>query len=124
MHIFLRTGRRRQIKVKEIISSIGSVVAAFLASLCCIGPVVGVLLGVGGLGAAASLEIYRPYFLGITFVFLGGAFYFIYYKKENCEQEDACEVRSGNRWQRPLLWIATVAALIFAAAPYLLQWIV
>ncbi|MCZ6633734.1 MAG: mercuric transporter MerT family protein [bacterium] len=110
--------------MKEIVTGIGSVVSAFLASLCCIGPVVGVLLGVGGLGAAASLEVYRPYFLGITFVFLGGAFYFTYGRKEDCEEGEACEVRQGSRWQRTLLWITTVAALIFAAAPYLLQWVV
>ena len=110
--------------MKEIITGVGSVITAFLASLCCIGPVVGVFLGVGGLGAAASLEVYRPYFLGITFVFLGGAFYFTYGKKEDCEEGEACEVRQGGGWQRTLLWIATGTALIFAAAPYLLLWIV
>lgn len=110
--------------MKEIITGVGSVITAFLASLCCIGPVVGVLLGVGGLGAAASLEVYRPYFLGVTFIFLGGAFYFSYGKKEDCEEGEACDVRQGGGWQRILLWVATGVALIFAAAPYLLLLVV
>jgi len=110
--------------MKEIITGIGSVITAFLASLCCIGPVVGVLMGVGGLGAAASFEIYRPYFLGATVVFLGSAFYFTYGRKEDCIEGGACEVSFGRRWQRMLLWIVTVVALIFVAAPYLLYGIV
>lgn len=110
--------------MKEVITGIGSVIAGFLASLCCIGPVVGVLLGVGGLGAAASLEVYRPYFLGVTSVCLGSAFYFTYVRDKNCEEDQACEVSKSGGWQRTLLWIATGAALIFAAFPHLLPWLV
>ena len=110
--------------MKEVITGIGSIIAGFLASLCCIGPVVGVLLGVGGLGAAASLEVYRPYFLGVTFVCLGSAFYFAYGRGSDCEDDADCEAGNTGGWQRTLLWVATGAALIFAAFPYLLPWLV
>ena len=103
------------------ITGVGSIVSAFLASLCCIGPVLGVMLGIGGLGAAASLEVYRPYFLGVTFVFLGAAFYFTYGRQTDCEEGDSCERGRGSRWQRLFLWIATAVALIFMAVPYLLE---
>ena len=105
--------------MKEIIAGIGSVASAFLASLCCIGPLLGAALGVGGLGAVASLEAYRPYFLGVMFVFLGAAFYFTYGRK-TCEDGAVCQTGQGRRWQRALLWIAAAFALIFMAVPYLL----
>ncbi len=107
--------------MKEWVSGVGSVASAFLASICCIGPVLGVVLGIGGLGAAASLEVYRPYFLGVTFVFLGVAFYFTYGRKEACRDGEACQTGQGRRWQRVFLWIATAFALVFLAAPYLLS---
>ncbi len=107
--------------MKEWIPQTGSVVSAFIASACCIGPLLGVVLGVGGLGAAASLEVYRPYFLGLTFVCLGTAFYFTYGRRRDCEGEEACQTERGSRWQRTLLWIATTVALVFATVPYLLS---
>ena len=110
--------------MKEWIVGIGSVASGILASACCIGPLLAVSLGIGGLGAAASLEVYRPYFLGMTFVFLGGAFYMTYGRRQKCDEGDACEVPEGNRWRRILLWIAAGVALIFAAVPYLLEWVV
>jgi mercuric ion transport protein len=56
-----------------------SIVAATVASACCIGPVVLVLLGAGTFGASlASLEPYRPIFLGVTTLLLGVAFYAAY----------------------------------------------
>lgn len=58
---------------------IGSVVAATVASACCLGPVVFSVVGVGALGAAAvRLEPLRPLFMGLTAVLLAGAFYVTY----------------------------------------------
>ena len=101
--------------MKAWISQIGSVVSALAASICCLGPMLGIVLGIGGLGAAASLGAYRPYFLGMTSICLGAAFYFTYGRKP------ACESGGGGRRNRALLWIATAVALVFAAAPYLLS---
>ena len=51
---------------------IGGVVAAITASLCCIGPLVLVMLGIGGSWIAnlSALEPFRPYFLGVSVIFL------------------------------------------------------
>ena len=110
--------------MRAIITGIGSVVTALFASLCCVGPLVGALLGVSGLGAAMGLEIYRPYFLGATFVFLGSALYFTYGRRGGCIEEGVCEKNTKHRWQRILLWIVMIVALIFAFVPYLLPWLV
>lgn len=104
--------------MRGLLAGVGSVVGAIAASACCIGPLLAVGLGIGGLGAAAQLEAYRPYFLGGTFVLLGAAFYFTYREDDSCE-DDACEPRVG-RAQKLLLWLVAVATLGFAAFPYLL----
>lgn len=48
---------------KAALTTSGSLISAFLASLCCIGPVVFSLIGAGSLGFAAVFEPYRPYLL-------------------------------------------------------------
>ena len=71
---------------KTALTSLGSVLSALLASLCCIGPVVFALIGAGSLGFAAVFEPYRLYLLALTVLFLGTAFYFTYRKREvQCE---------------------------------------
>ena len=57
-------------------TALGVIGAAAAASVCCTGPVVFTSLGAGALSAASvKLEVYRPWFLGVTFVLLGAAFY-------------------------------------------------
>ena len=104
--------------MRGLLTGAGSIVGAVAASACCIGPLLAVGLGIGGLGAAAQLEAYRPYFLGGTFVMLGAAFYFTYRKDDSCE-DDACEARVG-RTQKLLLWLVAVATLGLAAFSYFL----
>ena len=95
-----------------------SVITADLASLCCIGPLVAVGLGLGAFGAAAFFESVRPYLLVVTAGLLGAAFYLTYRKKpeEKCE-EGVCAV-APKRSQKLALWIAAVAAIPLAAFPY------
>jgi hypothetical protein len=102
--------------MKQILTQVGSILAAFLASACCIVPVVGMALGIGGLGIAASMHAYRPYLLVITFIFIGLAFYGIYRRGVVCEDEEECS--PNQKYQRWMLWITTVIALIFLAYPY------
>lgn len=62
--------------MKQKLTAAGSVLAAILASSCCWGPLLLAGLGAGGVGFAATLAPYRPYLIGLTFLFLGGAWYF------------------------------------------------
>ena len=95
-----------------------SVIAAGFASLCCIGPLVAVGVGLGAFGAAAFLESVRPYLLFATAGFLAAAFYLTYRKKpaEKCE-EGVCVV-APKRSQKLALWIATGVVIPLAAFPY------
>ena len=98
--------------------TIVSVIAAGAASLCCIGPLVAVGVGLGAFGAAAFFESVRPYLLVVTAGFLAAAFYLTYRKKpaEKCE-EGVCAV-APKRSQKLALWIATGVVIPLAAFPY------
>ncbi|MBI3952194.1 MAG: copper ion binding protein [Acidobacteria bacterium] len=95
-----------------------AVLAAITASLCCLGPLVAALLGLGSFGAAALFEAWRPYLVGVTFALLGAAFYFMYRKREVACADGTCKVSSAPRWNKVSLWVATVVVILFAAFPY------
>lgn len=106
--------------MNEKFLTLGSTIAAFGASLCCLGPLV---LGGVGLGAVlvATFTPLRPYFLAVSTVLLALGFYFVYRKPkpaEACEGE-VCAIDSpARRWARPLLWLATLAVVALALFPY------
>ena len=97
-----------------------SVVAAVVASACCIGPVVFVLLGAGAFGASlASLERYRPIFLTVTTAFLAFAFYAAYRPVEDC---GVCEPSSRRRG-RIIVWVAAFMVAVLVAFPYYVRFL-
>lgn len=98
----------------------GSVLAAITASLCCIGPLVAVLLGASGFAASAVFEKWRPVFLGVTFSLLALAWYLTYRKpKAACAEGSACATKPVSKWNKVILWVATGFVLIAAAFPSL-----
>lgn len=112
-------------------STAGGLLAAILASICCIGPVVFAALGVGVgttgflAGTAGFLKVllpYRPLFIGLTTVFLGVGFYVAYRRPmvgdASCQ---ACVSTSGFRPNRWLLWIIAGLAVALVLAPYWLE---
>ena len=48
--------------------------AAIGASICCVGPLVLLLMGIGWVATLAALEPMRPFFMGATLFFVGLAF--------------------------------------------------
>lgn len=105
--------------MKDKTFATASIVSAVLASLCCIGPLVAVGLGLGAFGAATLFESLRPYLLVAAAALLAGAFYLSYRKQppEKCEGE-ACAIGPPEKSQRILLWVVTGAVAAFAAFPY------
>ncbi|MCA1613619.1 MAG: cation transporter [Acidobacteria bacterium] len=97
----------------------GAVLAAVGASLCCIGPLISVILGLGIFGAAAAFESARPYLLGAAALFLAYGFYRVYFRRPaTCEPGSACAVKPVSRAGKAGLWIAAAAVLSFALSPY------
>ena len=107
-------------RVDTMKAAAASVVTAVVASACCIGPVVLVLLGAGAFGASlASLERYRPIFLTVTTAFLAFAFYTAYRPTEDC---DVCE-SSTRRRGRIIVWIAAFIVTALVAFPYYVRFL-
>ena len=97
-------------------SLIGGAIAAVAASLCCIGPLVLVTVGIGGAWVASlsALEPYRPFFLGIAIISLFFAYRKIYrMPAKSCVPGSLCDMPKTNRLYKILLW--GVAALILLA---------
>jgi copper chaperone CopZ len=104
-------------KMKSL--TLASIGAAIVASLCCIGPLFAVIVGIGSFGAAAFFEQLRPYLLTLTGLLLASAFYLTYRSKASVAcVEDTCQRGFSMRHQKLLLWIAAGLAGLFAAFPY------
>jgi hypothetical protein len=103
----------------------GAMGGAFAASLCCIGPVLGVLVGAGAAGAMASrLQPLRPFFLVVTIACLGFGFYSVYRPSPAvCDVDGNCDPRATRR-AKTLLWISVVVAALFIAFPWYVKFII
>jgi hypothetical protein len=104
-----------------------TVASAVAASVCCIGPLLAALLGATSLGALVAFHRYRPYFTGITLLFLAGAFYTTYRKKpEACQPGSVCATAGPARVERinrVILWGVTVIVLLVLTFPTWSGWI-
>ena len=94
--------------MKKVSMLVGVVVAAIAASACCILPLLLGAASVGTVGLSAALTPYRPYFIILTVLLLGGAFYFTY-RPQKAECETDCDAKSvhARRISRALLWVVT-----------------
>ena len=102
---------------------IGGVAAAIAASLCCVGPLVLVMLGIGGawIGNLAVLEPYRPVFLGMGVVFMALAYRKIFRASGNqaCTPGSLCALPQTNRVYKNLFWMVAVLMLLAITFPYI-----
>lgn len=103
---------------KSKLPIIGGVVTAIVASLCCIGPSAVVLIGIGSIGVFSHFEAFRPYFIGLTVVILGFAFYLTYRTREVKCEDGTCKVESASKWSKIIVWLATILAVGAIAFPY------
>ena len=89
------------------------------ASLCCITPVLALIAGTSGLASTFSwLEPFRPYFIGLTILVLGFAWYQKLKPKKqidcNCETEEKPKFIQSKMF----LGIVTAFAIVMLAFPY------
>jgi len=92
-------------------------VAAIVSSLCCILPVLSIAFGIGAFGLTSFFETSRPYLLIVAFLALGFAFYQTYFRRRECEEDEACATKSIGRINQVFLWIATIGIVTFALFP-------
>lgn len=96
-------------------SLLGATLAALMASLCCIVPLLFLLFGISGIGLSTltRFEPLRPYAIGITFLLLGFAFWQLYIRPRRCT---TCT--QPPRWQRGLFWIVTLFSIGLLSVPW------
>ncbi len=119
-------------KVKDVrqgsktgkVTLVGGAVAALLSSLCCLGPLVLVMLGVSGawIGNLAALEPYRPMFIGVAVVCMAFAYRYIYRAPaaQACEPGPLCALPQTNRLYKRLFWGVSALVLLALTFPYLM----
>ena len=88
----------------------GGVFAGLAASLCCIGPLLSLTLGLGSFAASAWFAQWRPVFLAATFLLLGLAWY-LTYRRPKVDCADGSCARPPGKAARMSLWPGTLVAL-------------
>ena len=96
--------------------------AAILASICCLGPLVLVMVGISGawIGNLTVFEPYRPIFLGIALVALFFAYRRIFRPAQACKPGEACAVPHVKTTYKILFSLVAALVGIALAFPYIL----
>lgn len=103
-----------------ISATVAAGLAAIGASLCCIGPLVLLALGIGGtwISYLTALEPYQPILVLITLGFLFLAFRKLYLIPRQCAPEDSCALPNVLRNQRIIFWLVTIVLIALLTFPY------
>jgi mercuric ion transport protein len=98
--------------------------AAILASSCCLGPLVLVMVGLSGawIGNLAALGPFRPVFIGIAVLALAFAWRPVWKPGAACAPGDACAVPRFRLAGRILFVVVAVLVLVALGFPYAAPW--
>lgn len=96
--------------------------AAMLASACCLGPLLLVVLGVSGawIGTLTMLEPYRPAFIAVAGIALFFAYRRIFRPVKACGPEDACAHPQSRRTYRVLFWFVAALVMVALGFPFII----
>ena len=95
--------------------------AAILASTCCVGPLVLLLLGFSGAWIVnlTALEPYRPMFVAAAVVALFVAYRQIFRPAVDCTPGEVCAVPQVRTTYRAMFWLVAVLILIAVSFPFI-----
>ena len=98
---------------------LAGVLAAIGASVCCVGPLLLVMLGIGGAWVSnlTALEPMRPLLIGVTLVFLGLAFRRLYLLPQACTPGTPCAEPGALERHRLIFWFVTLLLVLLLAFP-------
>ncbi|TAL90462.1 MAG: mercuric ion transporter MerT [Rhodanobacter sp.] len=96
--------------------------AAILASTCCLGPLVLVLLGFSGawIGNLTVLEPYRPIFILVAVALLWFAYRRIFRTVSACQPGELCAIPQVRTTYKIIFWVVVALVLVALAFPYVL----
>jgi mercuric ion transport protein len=96
----------------------GGLLSALAASVCCIGPLAALALGIGSFAAAGWFEAWRPVFLAVTASLLGLAWVLaLRARRMESAAGGTCTTARAKRWPIALLGICTVVVAGVALFP-------
>ena len=99
---------------------ISTALAAIAASVCCVGPLLLLSLGIGGawMSTLTSMESVRPFFILLTLVFIGLGYRKLYVLPESCETGIACALPEEKHKQRMIFWTGSALVFLLLAFPW------
>jgi mercuric ion transport protein len=99
---------------------VGGALTAIGASLCCVGPLVLVSLGIGGawVSSLTKLEPVRPVFMLVTLALFGAAYWRLYRSSEACKPDEDCADPRVRSRQRMVFWAMLVVVVPLLAFPW------
>jgi mercuric ion transport protein len=99
---------------------LAGILAALGASICCVGPLVLLALGVSGawISSLTALEPYRPILIGLALLFLAFAFYRLYFASRNSTPGSSCANPHTLKRHRLAFWIVAVLVFSLIAVPW------
>jgi mercuric ion transport protein len=103
---------------------VGAGMAAIGASICCVVPLVLVLMGISGAWIAnlTALDRWRPWFTAATVLCLVVAFWHLYGPASRCRTDGSCVEPRTLAQRRRWLWSATVVIALLLLFPYYIGW--
>ena len=99
-------------------------ISALLASACCLGPLVLIMLGISGawIGSLTLLEPYQPWFMGAAAIALVVAGRWIWRPAVACDVGQVCERPMVNRSYKVLFLLVVLLLGISLAFPWIAHW--
>ena len=99
-------------------------ISALLASACCLGPLVLIMLGISGawIGSLTLLEPYQPWFMGAAAIALVVAGRRIWCPAVACDVGQVCERPMVNRSYKVLFLLVVLLLGISLAFPWIAHW--
>ena len=103
---------------------IGGILAAIGAGVCCVGPLVLLLLGISGswIGNLTAFEPYRPVFVLFVVLLFSYSGWKIYRPVDECKADTACAVPATQQRRKVIFWLSALTALILVTSNYWILW--
>ena len=105
-------------------SLVAGALAALGATACCLGPLLLVTLGIGGVWVSGlkALEPLRPVFIGVGVLFFSMAFHRLYIVPRRCAPGETCAVPATLVRQKIVFWILLTIAATMLLFPLYAHW--
>lgn len=98
--------------------------AAILASTCCLGPLLLVMLGFSGawIGKLRVLEPYSHYFIGVALVAMVFAYRRIYRPVQDCKPGEVCAIPQVQLTYKIIFWVVVALIVVALGYPYVVPY--